>query len=95
MAGQGAPGHRLYGYSPSSCTVAERWPRLLSIAPGGPGPAGNERLHMYFLGQVCSQCAPMTWESFCRLIHRLSLCYQEVTYLEVPLMSCITQACSL
>lgn len=52
MAGQGAPGHRLYGYSPSSCTVAERWPRLLSIAPGGPGPAGNERLHMYFLGQV-------------------------------------------
>lgn len=52
MAGQGAPGHRLYGCSPSSYTVSERQPMLLSTALGEPSPVGNERLHMYFLGQV-------------------------------------------
>lgn len=52
MAGQGAPGHRLYGCSPSSYTVSERQPRLLSTAPGEQSPVGNKRLHMYFLEQV-------------------------------------------
>lgn len=45
MAGQDAPGHRLYGCSPSSYRVSEGQPKLLSIAPGEPSPAGNERLH--------------------------------------------------
>lgn len=52
MAGQGALGHRLYGCSPSSYTDSEGQPRLLSIAPGEPSPAGNKRLHKCFLGQV-------------------------------------------
>lgn len=47
MAGQGAPGHRLYGCSPSSYPVSERRPRLLSTAPGEPSPAGEERPHVY------------------------------------------------
>lgn len=52
MAGQGAPGHRLYGCSPSSYRVSEEQPKLLSITPGVPSPAGNERLQEYFLRQV-------------------------------------------
>lgn len=52
MAGQDAPGHRLYGCSPSSYRLSEGQPKLLSIAPGEPSPARNERLHESFLGQV-------------------------------------------
>lgn len=70
MAGQGVPGHRLYGCSPSSYTVSERQPRLLSIAPGEPSPAGNERLHMYFLGQV-SGLPPFLPATLFTALHRV------------------------